>query len=63
MLVNKNTVLLEKPVGNMWYIRIPRWYPFGICLLWKTVFKGTREECMAFAEKKYNVNWKRYYIL
>lgn len=50
-MVNKKTVQIYRPLGNITYIvRVPKIIILGICLFWDKKFEGTLDECIEYCK-------------
>lgn len=60
-MVNKNTVQIYRPCGNLTYIvRVPRVIVLGYCVAWKNKFEGTRNECTEYCQKEFDIPWWKW---
>lgn len=60
-MVNKNTVQIYRPSGSVTYMaRVPRIIILGYCLIWEKKFEGTREECVDYCQKEFDIPWWKW---
>lgn len=60
-MVNKNTVQIYRPSGNITYmVRVPKIIFLGFCLIWKIKFEGTLDECTKYCQKEFDIPWWKW---
>lgn len=60
-MINKNTVQIYRPCGNLTYlVRTPKVIICGYCLIWKKEFEGARDECVNYCQQEFGIPWWKW---